>query len=103
AGVDVLVPLDSVSGAIWEEGWRGKVYYVPITDGGVLPDDVAMEKAERVVRWVREGKKVGVFCLGGHGRTGYFAGLVLGLMGVEDPVTFLRRAYCKNSLETKEQ
>jgi hypothetical protein len=52
---------------------------------------------------VREGKKVGIFCMGGHGRTGYFGSLVLGMLGVEDPIQLLRDEYCKKVVESKEK
>lgn len=99
----ILVPLAELDGDIWDTGWRGEVLYVPIADGRVLPDDVALDRAGRVAEAIQRGTSVGVFCWGGHGRTGYFAGLVLGLLGVQDPVALLREKYCKKAVETSAQ
>lgn len=41
--------------------------------------------------------------MGGHGRTGYFASLILGKLGIEDPIAHLRENYCENSVETNSQ
>lgn len=102
-GVDVLVPLAYVEADIWKAGWRGEILYVPVPDYGVLPMDVLIEKATEVANLVKAGKSVGIFCFGGHGRTGYFASVVLGFLGVEDPVKLLRERYCKEVIETDQQ
>jgi hypothetical protein len=48
-------------------------------------------------------KRVGLFCQGGHGRTGYVASVVLGKLGYEDPIQFLRSRYCRRAVETDAQ
>lgn len=103
-GVDVLVPLDHVSGTIWDEGFNGRLIYYPIEDFGVLPTAIANRLVEEIVELLRQGVKVGMFCLGGHGRTGYIASLVLGrLIGLEDPIAYLRQGYCEKAVETNSQ
>ena len=102
-GVDVLVPLAYVEADIWNEGWRGEILYIPVPDYGVLPMELLIEKATEVANLVKAGKSVGIFCFGGHGRTGYFASVVLGFLGVEDPVKLLREHYCKKVIETDRQ
>jgi len=103
-GLDVLVPLASLDGDIWETGWRGEILYVPIEDYGVLPQDVLARYARRVADLLCDGKRVGVFCVGGHGRAGYFAAAVLGLLYPEiDPVEHLRGYYCEKAVETEGQ
>lgn len=103
-GLEVLVPLADLDGAVWETGWRGEILYVPIEDFGALPQDVLACYANRVADLVRAGRRVGVFCHGGHGRTGYFAAAVLGLLKPEeDPVQYLRQVYCQKAVETEEQ
>lgn len=102
-GLDVLVPLDRLDGDVWETGWRKEILYVPIVDYGIIPRDVLVDKAEEVVKRLRSGKTVGVFCIGGHGRTGYFVSIILGLLGVEDPVGTLRKKYCEHAVETNQQ
>lgn len=101
--VDVLIPLDSVNGSIWNSGWNGEIYYVPVKDYSTLPVNIEREKVQYVLDRIAEGKKVAIFCLGGHGRTGYFASLVLGKLGIEDPIKVLRETYCKNAVESNEQ
>jgi len=103
--VDVLVPLDSLDGRVWDTNWRGEIMYVPIEDYDILPEDVLKSKADKVTRMVQAGLNVGIFCLGGHGRTGYFTAVVLGMLGQidPDPVTFLRKNYCEEAVETAEQ
>lgn len=102
-GVDVLIPLDSLDGDIWNMGFRGEIYYCPIEDYGILPIDVATTLVGKIRVYLAEGKKVGLFCIGGHGRTGYVAALVLGAIGYEDPIAHLRTEYCKKAIETQEQ
>ena len=46
---------------------------------------------------------MGLFCLGGHGRTGYVASAVLGKLGYEDPIGFLRKKYCGRAVESNAQ
>lgn len=100
---DMLVPLDSLDATIWKRGFRGEILYYPIEDYGVLPDEVLTMLISKILRRLKSGKKVGVFCLGGHGRTGYIASIVLGKLGYEDPVDFLREHYCKKAIESNEQ
>ena len=50
-----------------------------------------------------ENKKVGLFCLGGHGRTGYVACGVLGKLGYADPIAQIRKVYCNSAVESNSQ
>ncbi len=103
-----IVPLSDSDGDIWDT-WRGELLYVPITDYQSLPIDVlqiyAMKVAEKIIR----GETVGVHCMGGHGRTGYFASAVLWLLevpqlaGYTDPVKYIREKYCKKAIESAAQ
>ena len=102
-GADVLVPLAFLDGSIWETPFRGEVIYYPIKDYGVLPDDVLYDLVDKICARLEEGKKVGVFCGGGHGRTGYVAGCVLARKGIRDPIGFLRRNYSAKAIETEQQ
>lgn len=102
AGVDVLVPLAYLDGSIWSTGFRGEIIYCPITDGDVLPDDVIYVIVDMILN--RLGKhKVGLFCAGGHGRTGYVAACVLADLGVPDPIGYLRSNYSAKAIETDKQ
>lgn len=50
---------------------------------------------------------VGVYCVGGHGRTGTALAILASLGGVvpagDDPVAWLRKAYCEQVVETENQ
>ena len=102
-GPDVLVPLERLPGWIWDRGFRGEILYYPVTDCGILPDEVLDELAGRVTERLRAGKRTAVFCAGGHGRTGYAAACVLHLLGQENPIAFLRRNYSMSAVETEAQ
>lgn len=97
---DVLVPLDSLTGYIWETGFRGEILYYPIQDMRVLPDDVIRRLVSEILARLDAGKRVAVFCAGGHGRTGYVAACVLAARGISDPVRWLREHYCGFAVES---
>ena len=100
---DVLVPLDSLPGWVNKKNFSGEVIYSYIPDYGTLPDDELDKLVSEITERIKSGKKVAVFCVGGQGRTGYVASCVLHVLGVQDPVTFLRTNYNPNSVETREQ
>lgn len=100
---DILVPLAECYGSIWDNGFRGEIWYYPIRDYHVLPSDVADQAVSRIVSALENKKKVGIFCLGGHGRTGYLACLVLGALDYADPIRYVRENYCKLAVESNEQ
>ena len=102
--VDVLVPLDSLDGNIWDLGFRGEILYYPIRDFGTLPYDVYCDLIDIIYQKLYlENKKVGLFCLGGHGRTGYVACGVLGKLGYADPIAQIRKVYCNSAVESNSQ
>ena len=102
-GADVLIPLAFMGANVWHTSFRGEVLYYPIEDCGVLPDDVLLELVDIICDRLDEGKKVGLFCAGGHGRTGYVAGCVLARRGIKDPIGYLRREYSPKAVETEQQ
>lgn len=102
--VDVLVPLDSLDGSIWDLGFRGEILYYPIKDYNTLPYDVYCDLIDIIYQKLYlENKKVGLFCLGGHGRTGYVACGILGKLGYADPIAQIRKVYCKSAVESNSQ
>ena len=102
--VDVLVPLESLDGNIWDLGFRGEILYYPIRDFGTLPYDVYCDLIDIIYQKLYlENKKVGLFCLGGHGRTGYVACGVLGKLGYADPIAQIRKVYCNSAVESNSQ
>lgn len=102
-GATVLVPLDHLDGDIWHTGFRGQILYCPIPDYGILPDDVLHCLTDEICTILDAGKRVGLFCTGGHGRTGYVAACVLARRGIENPIAFLHKNYCPFAVETEEQ
>lgn len=104
-GVDVMYPLDSMYGYIWDTGWRGEVIYYPIEDMQSLPHDILHKLITSIVDNLRAGKDVGIFCIGGHGRTGYIASVVIGVLfpEIKNPIAYVREHYCNKAVETYEQ
>lgn len=100
---DALFPLDRLPGRVWQTGFRGEIVYYPVTDREVLPDDVLDVLVGAIVSRVRAGKKVALFCLGGHGRTGYVAACALHRLGVAEPMPFLWERYSAAAVETELQ
>lgn len=100
---DVLVPLDHLPGDIWDMGFRGNILYCPITDYFILPDDVLDRIVRQICELLQNGKRAAVFCLGGHGRTGYIASCVLFQMGIPAPIAYLRTHYSQYAVETEKQ
>lgn len=101
--VDTLIPLNDLDAAIWNLGFRGEILYCPIEDYRTLPDDVLNDLVSKILDRLSHGKKIGLFCMGGHGRTGYVASIVLGKLGYDDPIGFLRSNYCSKAVESNEQ
>ena len=100
--IDVLVPLAELDGEIWNTGFCGEVLYYPIEDYGVLPQSILKRCVTDIISRLK-AKKVAIFCLGGHGRTGYVAACVLGKLGYDDPIRTVRNKYCKSAIECNEQ
>ena len=101
-GCDVLVPLDSIDGNIWKD-FNGEIHYWPIEDMSVLPTHVLDRAVNDIISCLKAGKKVGMFCIGGHGRTGYLAACVLGKLGINDPIQHIHENYCIKAIEVCSQ
>ena len=100
---DTLVPLDRLPTWVWDIGFRGEILYYPIRDYSFLPDDVLKRLVDQILERHAQGKRVAIFCLGGHGRTGYVAACVLFRLGIQQPIEYLRNRYDPSYIETKEQ
>ncbi|MBP5489927.1 MAG: hypothetical protein J6Y10_04940 [Lachnospiraceae bacterium] len=100
---DALFPLERLPAWVWRDGYRGEVVYYPIDDYGILPDDVLDLLVDAIVTRLKAGKRVGLFCVGGHGRTGYVAACVLHMLGQKRPIAFLHDKYSEKAVETVEQ
>jgi protein-tyrosine phosphatase len=98
---DVLVPLDH---QFCYNGNR-EVIMAIIPDYHPPGPDFAGILSERVIPELEAGKRVLIFCLGSHGRTGtVIAGLIAMLEPeVDDPIEAVRKRHCGKSVETREQ
>lgn len=48
-------------------------------------------------------RKIAVYCVGGHGRTGTFVALLYSAMGKADVINLTRSVYCEKAVETEAQ
>jgi len=100
----VLVPLSQLDERIWETGFRGEILYYPIPDRGVLPLDVLEELTGKILERLKQRFSVGVFCFGGHGRTGYVLASVIGKLLIDaDPIQYVWEELCPRAIESQEQ
>lgn len=85
---------------------RTQIVIYPWPDLGIPRDP---RRFKRALRWVLEqasrGRRVEVGCAGGHGRTGTTLAGLLVLQGMEprEAVRRVRRSYCDEAIESKEQ
>ncbi len=97
---DVLVPLDHLPACVKDKGYSGEILYCPIPDFNILPDDELDRLIDKIIAHLEDGKRIAIFCIGGHGRTGYVAACVLFMLGERDPVSFLHNNYTPCAIET---
>lgn len=102
---DVLVPLNSLDGQVWDyiDPKKTKIFYFPCPDYGILPINCLDYLVTSIIKFLKERKKVALFCMGGHGRTGYIASCVLGKLKVLNPIEVIKKKYCENAIETISQ
>lgn len=101
-GLDIGMTTQAFNGS-WAE--HPHQVYFPIRDMSV-PDDVAKFKTliTGLVGFIKEGKKVHIGCIGGHGRTGLvLAAIVKVGMGLGNAIDYVRKNYCEHAVETYEQ
>jgi protein-tyrosine phosphatase len=98
---DVLVPLDHQ----YRYNGNREVIMAIIPDYHPPGPDFAGILRDRVIPALEAGKRVLIFCLGSHGRTGTaIAGLIAMLEPeVDDPIEAVRKRHCGKSVETPEQ
>lgn len=102
---DVLIPLDSLDGNVWKyiNPYETDIFFFPVPDYGILNTENLDFLVKKVLCFLKENKKVALFCLGGHGRTGYVSACILGKLGIKNPVEKIRNNYCEKTIETYEQ
>lgn len=91
---DVLVPLDRVPGTIWEDGYCGEILYIPIVDESILPEHILESFIDQLLEHICDKRRIAIFCIGGHGRTGYIASCLLYRLGIKNPIAYIRKNYC---------
>jgi len=70
------------------------------------PDDAKefLELIEYLADQANGGAKIHIGCIGGHGRTGIVLAAMVALMTDEDdPISYVRKHYCKKAVETPAQ
>ena len=75
-----------------------KLKYHPLKDFGGVSDNW-QEFVQEIIRDLEEGKRVLVFCIGSHGRTGTFLASLVALLepGCEDPIAAVRERHCQHA------
>ena len=76
-----------------------------------IPNDMKdyhwLALAEDIEAIMREGKDVLIACQGGHGRTGMVVAIIARILRPDitglDPITWLRKHYCQEVVETQSQ
>jgi protein-tyrosine phosphatase len=73
----------------------------------IIDGDVALKEAEMVKKALEQGLKVGIGCLGGHGRTGWILGYLINKIEKfpksQKLVDEVRKRLCKKAIESDEQ
>lgn len=103
--VDILVPLiDMVPFAF---GRRYTVIGATLEDYGGVPDNWREFLEEVIIPELAAERRVLVFCMAGHGRTGTLLASLIALLESDeqtpDPIAAVRQRYCRFSVETLEQ
>jgi len=83
-----------------------EIIFIPWQDMSIPRMSQVQRVVDYVVSMIKKGKDVEVGCFGGHGRTGTFIACVivsLLRMPAKDAISFVRKNYCSNAIETKDQ
>lgn len=104
-GFDYLIPLeDRVPVAL---GQIARVLGCSWQDYSPPPEGFDRFLKELVIPLLDKGKKILVYCVGGHGRTGTFVASLIALLEDEketlDPIAAVRERHCYEAVETRGQ
>lgn len=96
-----------------DEAWAkdAPIIYINWPDHGVLPISFIEDYVQAAADMIRDGHNVQVGCIGGHGRTGTFAALVVCNLfreiypnfGAKEALNWVRFFYCGKAAETAKQ
>ena len=84
---------------------HGHAIHYEIKDMSVPKDsDEFIELIAWLADQIRDGQKVHIGCIGGHGRTGIVLSALVAVMTDEpDAITYVRKNYCKKAVESTTQ
>ena len=107
AGFDVVVPLAEE----WLSTFTGLqaqfelVNQLVLEDFAGVPDDWSERLDAFLLPHLSAGKKVVIFCKGGHGRTGTVLSSLIARLepSIDDPILAARERYCQYCVETQSQ
>lgn len=103
AKADFIIPLEPrIPAAV---GQRVSILACPWQDFGPPPLGFEHFLRETVIPELKEGKKILVYCIGSHGRTGTFLASLVALLEPEtlDPIEAVRTRHCDRAVETRQQ
>lgn len=69
---------------------------------GSAPWEFTLEFWQEITKKYK-GKRILVYCIGGHGRTGTVLGAFLASAGCDDVIDMVRKYHCDKAIETKTQ
>lgn len=100
---DIVVPLEASVPA--RLGQRVEILACPWRDYGPPPAGFEDFLRDQVVPELAAGRKLLVYCIGSHGRTGSFLASLISLLEPEtvDPIVAARERHCKKAVESREQ
>lgn len=106
-GFDVLIPLDDTRGIRLDLGQTIQILGCPWPDFSPPPDGFEEFLLDKVIPLLQAGKKVMVYCIGSHGRTGTFLASLIALLEnreqTPDPIAAARKRHCHKAVETLRQ
>ncbi len=102
-GMDVVIPLEQKLPA--KIGQVFTVMPCPWVDHQGPPPGFREFLLDQVIPVLAEGKKVIVYCIGSHGRTGTFLASLIALLEpeIEDPIAAVRERHCQKAIESRAQ
>lgn len=103
--MDVICPLtDYGSAKTAYNDFCGLIMWVPIKDYGVPGLGRLIANARRIIQFAESGARVGLWCVGSHGRTGMMLATCIGLAEPDvDPIDAVRERHCSHCVETQSQ
>lgn len=102
---DWLIPLASTLPEDMPLGHHLRILACPWNDGLGPPAGFGPFLHTQVIPLLARRKRVLVYCMGGHGRTGTFLASLIALLepDCKDPIAEARERHCREAVETAEQ